>query len=105
MPFFSPFSSLVFELFDEVLFSPSDLTGQVSQLAELSEAAQLNGSEGVGYDLSLLGVVGGWDSFEDFESGEGSSADGFLVWEHASDGSPDHSGGSSIMYVTSGGVG
>ena len=91
VPFFGSLSSLAFQLFDEVLFSPSDLAGQISQLAELSEAAQLDGSEGIRNNLSLLGVIRSRDSFEDFQSAEGSSSDGLLVGEHSSDGSPDHS--------------
>ena len=105
VPFLGSFSSLVLELLDEVLLAPSDLAGKVTQLAELSEAAQLDSSQGIGNDLSLFGVVGSGDSFEDFQSAESSGTDGLLVGQHASDGSPEHSGGGSIMYVTSGGVG
>jgi hypothetical protein len=91
VPFFGSLSSLAFQFFDKVLLSPSDLAGQITQLTELSEAAQLDGSEGIRNNLFLLGVVGSWDSFKDFQSSEGSSANCLLVGEHASDGSPDHS--------------
>lgn len=92
MPFFGSFCSLVFELFDEVLFSPSDLAGQIAQLAELSEAAQFDGSKSIWNDLSLLSVIRSWDSFEDFNSTEGSGTNGFLVGkQYSSDGSPNHS--------------
>ena len=91
VPFLSSFSSLSFQLFDEVLFSPSDLAGQISQLAELSEAAQFDSSKGIWDNLSLLGVVWSWDSFEYFQSTEGSGSDGLLVWKHSSNSSPENS--------------
>jgi hypothetical protein len=91
VPFLSSFSSLVFELFDEVLLAPSDLAGQISQLAELSEAAELDGSEGIRDDLPFFSIIRSWDSFEDFESAQSSGTDGLLVWQHTSDGSPGHS--------------
>ena len=105
VPFLSSVSSLTFKLINEVLLAPSDLTGEVSQLAELSEAAQLYSSQSIRNDLSFFSIIRSGDSLEDFESAQGSGADGDLVWQHTSDGSPYHSGWSSVVDVSSSGVG
>jgi hypothetical protein len=97
-------SALVLELADQGLLSPSDLAGKVTKGAELSEAGQLNCSEGIGDELSLLGVIGGGNSLEDFESAECLSSSGGLMGQHASDGSPEYSGGGTVVYESSAGV-
>lgn len=105
MPSGSSLPALVFQLADQSLLSPSDLARQVTKGAILSEAGELDGSECIGDDLSLLGIVGGGHSFKNFESAEGLSSSGGLVGEHAPDGSPEDSGGSAVMDESPAGVG
>ncbi len=105
VPFLGSLSSLAFQLFNEVLLAPSDLAWQISQLTELSEAAQLDSSQSIWDNLSFFSIIRSGDSFEDFQSAQSGSTDGLLVWEHTSDSSPEHSWGSSVMDVSSVGVG
>ncbi len=66
MPCRSSFSSLVLQVLDEGSLSPTDFRGKVSKGAKLSKAAKFDGSQSVGNDLSLFGVVWGGDSLKDF---------------------------------------
>lgn len=96
--------SLFFDGFDDLLLFPADLGAQITQNAVGSEALQSEDLEGLGNNLSLFHVVGGGDTFEAFHSGKSSSTSLCLVGKHTSDGSPEDSGGSSVMGVTSSGV-
>jgi hypothetical protein len=104
VPFVSSLSSFVLEILDKVLLTPSDLVGEISELAELSKAGKLDASEGIRNDFSLLGIIGGGNSLENLESGHSGGTLGGFVWDHTSDGSPEHSGGSSVMNECSSGV-
>ena len=101
VPFLSSFSSFWFELFNEVLFSPSDLAWKIAQFTELSEAAQLDSSQSIRNDLSLFSVIWSWNSFEYFKSTKSWSSNGSFMWKHTSDSSPENSWWSSVMYMTS----
>ena len=83
--------SLIFQLLDELLLSPSNLSGQVSEGAELSEGSQFHTSHGIGHILLLGGVVGGGDTLENFKSAQSGGTDGSLVGQHSSNASPEDS--------------
>lgn len=101
----SSFFSLVFQLFDELLFSPSDLGREISQSTELTERSQFNTSHGI-WDVLFLGsVIRGGDSFENFKSAQSSSSNCSLVGKHSSNTSPEDSWRSSVMHESSSRIG
>lgn len=93
--------SFLFQSVDEVLLVPSEQVAQLSEEAELLVGSKSDNLQGVWDDLSVLGIVWGWDSIENLDSSQSGSSLGSLVWQHTSDGSPEDSGWGSVMVETS----
>jgi len=98
------FLSLRFQLFNNILVLPTGVSAQITQQAEISEVLESDDLKGRGDDLSLSGVIRGGDTFEDLELTKGGGTSGSFMGKHASDGSPEDSGGGSVMDDTSSGV-
>ena len=97
MPNGSSFAALVFHFGDQLLLSPSDLSGQISEGTELTEVAQLRALHGIGHARPLLSIIGSGDSFEDFETAESSGSPGSFVRHHSSDGPPEDTCRGAVM--------
>lgn len=91
MPSKSSLFAFSFKLLDELLFTPSDLRGKISQSTELSEAGKLNTSHSIRNVLLFSCIIGGWNSFKNFEFAESNSSSGGFVGKHTSDTSPENS--------------
>jgi len=98
------FLSLRFQLFNNILVLPTSVSAQITQQAEISEVLESDDLKGRGDDLSLSGVIRSGDTFEDLELTKSGSTSGGLMGKHASDGSPEDSGRSSVVDNTSSGV-
>ena len=68
--------SLGFEVDDELLLSPSVLSGEITENAGVSVGFHSENLEGLWDDHSLLVVIWEWDSFENLQSVES----GFTSW-------------------------
>ena len=97
--------SLFFEFSDESSLGPSLHLGEVSEHAEVSVGLQSKDLESLGHDHSLSDIVWVRDTLEDLQVGESGLSTGLLVWDHASDASPEHSGWASEVLEVSSGVG
>jgi len=62
------FLSLAFELFDDSLALPTIVSAQITEEAELSEVLESDDLQSSRDDLSLLSVIGAWNTFESLES-------------------------------------
>jgi hypothetical protein len=76
---------------------------QTTNSAELSAGLQSQDTERLGNHHPLLLVVWGWDALEDLQSLHGGLATGGLVWDHASDGLVEDTGGSTEVEGTTAG--
>lgn len=97
MPVEGSFLALSLEIFDKLLFAPSNLSGEVSQVTELPEAGELDASHGLRNVLLFGSVVGGGHSLEDFESAKGGGSSCGFVREHSSDTPPEDSRGCAVV--------
>ena len=97
--------TLVFELFNELLLSPTDLRRKITKGAELSEWSQLNTSHGIGNVLLFSGVIRSRNSLENFESAQSCGSNCGFVGQHSSDASPEDSWRSSVVHESSSWVG
>lgn len=68
--------------------------------AVLAAGLQPQDTEGLGNDDALLLVVGGGDTLEGLKTLHSSVTAGSLVRDHATDGAPEHLGGSAKMEGT-----
>lgn len=96
--------SLLLKSLDESLLGPADLLGELSQDAELAVRLQSQHLEGVGDDQSALLIIGIRNALENLQLAKSSSTLGSLVWEHASDNSPEDARWSSEVELTASGV-
>lgn len=81
--------SFGFKSGDSVLVGPAHFVGDSTDGAVLSVWAELGDSK-CGWDNHLLLlVVWGWAAVEGLQTVHGGLATGSLVWDHASDGSPE----------------
>jgi hypothetical protein len=69
---------------------PSHFLRKSSEDGVFAVWLETENSESLRDNNSLELIVGWWDTFEDLKSLEGSSTTGSLVWEHASDCSPEN---------------
>mmetsp|Transcript_7958 Transcript_7958/g.12307 ORF Transcript_7958/g.12307 Transcript_7958/m.12307 type:complete len:206 (+) Transcript_7958:139-756(+) len=97
--------SLLFEGLDDGGSSPADLLSELSKEASLSVGLDSQDLEGLGHDHSLLLIIREGDTLEHLESLESGGTSGGLVGKHASQASPEHAGGSSVVLESSAGVG
>ena len=96
--------SLVLELLNELLFSPTDLRWQISEGAELPEWGQFDTSHGIGDILLLGGVIRSGNTFENFKSAQSCGTDSGFVGQHSSNASPEDSWWGSVVDEGSSGV-
>ena len=59
--------TVILKLLDELLLAPSDLSGEISEGAELSEVLESDDLQSIWDNKSLLGVIGGGNSLKDLE--------------------------------------
>jgi hypothetical protein len=90
---------------DNVLVLPAELVSETADSAVLAAGLQPQNPQGLGNDNALLLVVGGRDTLEGLETLHGGVTAGGLVGNHATDGAPEHLGGSAeVEGTTTGGV-
>ena len=99
--FMGSFLSLGFQLLNDGLSLPTNFVAEIAQQAEFSEVLKSDDLQSSWDDLSLLGVIGAWDTFESLKSAKSCSTLGGLMGKHTSDGSPEDSGRRSVMGGTS----
>ena len=85
---------------DDVLVLPAELVAKTADSAVLAAGLQPQDTEGLGNDDTLLLVVGGRDTLEGLKTLHGGSTTGSLVRDHATDGAPEHLGGSAEVEGT-----
>lgn len=85
---------------DDVLVLPAELVAETTDSAVLAAGLQPQDTEGLGNDDALLLVVGGRDTLEGLETLHSGVTAGSLVRDHATDGAPEHLGGSAEVEGT-----
>lgn len=97
--------SPLLETSDDVLVLPSELVSETADSAELAAGLEAEHTEGLWDDHALLVVVWWWDTLEGLQALHGLSTTLGLVWDHATDGAPEHLGwGSEVPWSTAHGV-
>ena len=96
--------SLSLELSNHSSVLPAHLLGKTSENGEFAVRLETKDSQSLRDDDSLDLVVGVGNSLDDLDSAEGVSTTDGLVWEHASDRSPENLRGSAEMEGAASGV-
>ena len=77
------------------LVLPAELVAQPAHRAVFPAGLQAQHSQRLWNHHPLLVIVRRWDTLEGLETGHGGGAAGSLVRDHATDGAPEHLGGSA----------
>jgi hypothetical protein len=82
---------------DNVLVLPAELVAESADGAVLAAGLEAEDTEGLGNDHALLVVVRRRNTIEGLQALKSGSTTGSLVRDHATDGAPEHLGGSAVV--------
>lgn len=85
---------------DNILVLPAELVAETADSAVLAAGLQPQNPQGLGDDNALLLVVGRRNTLEGLEALHSGVTTGSLVGNHATDGAPEHLGGSAEVEGT-----
>jgi hypothetical protein len=85
---------------DNILVLPAELMAETADRAVLAAGLQAEDAESLGNDDALLLVVGRRNTFKGLQALHGGVATRGLVRDHATDGAPEHLGGSAEVEGT-----
>lgn len=82
---------------DNVLVLPAELVAESADGAVLAAGLEAEDTEGLGDDHALLVVVRWGNTIEGLQALKSGGTTGSLVRDHATDGAPEHLGGSAVV--------